>query len=133
MKFLRYLFTSHVLLAAVAAQVFLQVWFLAVGEPISGFLITLWICWRLGCLASLADWYTRWDGYAKEVQADIDGLVEWFESLPAEDRIALTPKFKASMAHVTTTHQKVLETRDCASEPITFRQAFPWMFRWASK
>lgn len=129
MKSIRYLFTWHMFLAIVAVQVFQQVWNLAVGEPLSGFILSLWICWKLGCLASLADWYDRWDHHAKEIQTDIDGLVEWFESLPADARIALTPKFEASMAHVTTAHQKVLVTRDGARGTITLRDAFPRLFR----
>jgi len=133
MRFLRYMLTSHVLLAIVAIQVFQQVWNLAVDEPLSGFLITLCLAWKLGCLASVADWYSRWDHHAKEIQADMDELVEWFEGLPAEDREALQPQFAASMAHVTTTLQKVLETRDVGKEPMTLREGLPWLFRWSSK
>lgn len=137
MKFLRYLLTSHVLLAIVAIQVFQQVWNLAVGEPLSGFLITLVLAWKLGCLASVADWYARWDEHAKEIQADMEGLVEWFEGLPVEDRAALTPKFEASMAHVTTLHQHVVATRDVGKNPMTLREAFPRFTRifprWALK
>lgn len=137
MKFLRYLLTSHVLLAIVAIQVFQQVWNQAVGEPLSGFLITLYLAWKLGCLASVADWYARWDEHAKEIKADMDDLVAWFESLPAEDRVALASQFAESMDFVTRQHQRVVATRDVGKDPMTLREAFPRFTRifprWALK
>jgi hypothetical protein len=130
---IRYLFTSNVLLAAVATQVFMQVWFLAVDAPSIGFLIALWISWKLGCLASLADWFDRWDARAREVHADMVNAQQWFESMPVEDQVVLADNHREMMEMMARAHQRTLDTRDIEYEQVKLGDMLLFPFRHFSR
>ena len=123
------LFSSHLFLCLVATQVFQQVWNLATDMPITGLLITCWLCWKLGGMAGHADMTTLWSRRERLIAADIAEFQQWFESLPAADRLALGHEWAEVMMRLTSTHQKVMAMRDLPYDPPKFPSPFGYFSR----
>jgi hypothetical protein len=125
MKTLRLILTSHMLLAVVAAQVFIQVWLRVTDWPTVGLLISVWLSWKLGCLAAHADITTVWAGHARRIKADIDDLNQWFHELPDSERMAHGLEMAHLMLALTEHHQRIVANRDRPYDPPKFLELFP--------
>lgn len=129
LQVLRMLCTSHLFLCLIATQVFQQVWNLATGWPITGLLITCWLCWKLGGMAGHADMTTLWSKRERLIAADIADFQQWFESLPADQRLELGHEWAEVMMRLTSTHQKVIAMRDLPYDPPKFSALFGYFGR----
>jgi hypothetical protein len=124
LKTLRFFLTSHILLALVASQVFLQVWLHTVDAPLIGFLITLCICWELGCLAGYADTTTVWFERARRLAAQIDESQQQLDALPEDEHCARS-YFSEVLEHLKWAHQHALSLQDIPYQRTKFLSVFP--------
>jgi hypothetical protein len=108
----------------VASQVFMQVWLHAVDAPFLGLVITLWICWELGCLAGHADTTTVWFEHARRIEAQIAELQQHLDALPEDERCERS-YFSEVMQHLTRAHEHALSLQDTPYERTKFLSVFP--------
>jgi len=133
LKTLRWFFTSHIFLALVAIQVFVQVWSRAVEMPILGLFIGLWLSWKLGCLAGWADFQQRGIDHERLVAKDIAQLQEDFEGQPEDVRLAMAPQYSRALESLTWLHQRLVERSNAPYVPTRLRDALPSPARWLAR
>lgn len=125
MKALRLLLSSHLFLCLVATQVFQQVWMRATDLPVIGLLITIWLSWKLGCLAGHADITTVWAKQERAIAADIANFQQFFQALPESERLEHGLEWAEVMMRLTRTHQRAVALRDRPYDPPKFLDLFP--------
>lgn len=118
-------FTSHLFLCLVATQVFQQVWNLATDAPITGLIITMWLCWWLGCLAGYADITTIWSKQERLIAADVQEFQAWFDALPLSERLECQEQWAVTMSRLKATHQRVVDMRDKPFDPPKILSLLP--------
>lgn len=128
MKSLRYLLTSHVLLAMLAAQVFFQVWVLATGWPSVGLALNLWISWKLGCLAGHADLAQACLVRAQVLRDLIQEKQAWFDSLPLAERVEHADDWAEWVRFMISRQQYEIEKSQSEFENPTLRELWEWTF-----
>lgn len=133
MKSLRWFFTSHIFLALVAIQVFVQVWSKVTDMPILGLVLGLWLCWKLGCLAGWADFQQRGIDHERLVAKEIELLQEDFQSQSEAERLALAVPYSRALEQLKHLHQLLVAQRDTPYVPTRLRDVLPSPTRWLAR
>jgi hypothetical protein len=133
LKTLRSFFTSHIFLALIAIQVFIQVWSRVLDMPILGLAIGLWLSWKLGCLAGWADIQQRWINDERLVAKEIALLQEAFKSRPEAERLAVAAQYSRAMEHLMHLHQLLVERSNTPYTPTRIRDVLPSPTRWLAR
>jgi hypothetical protein len=133
LKSLRWFFTSHIFLALIAVQVFVQVWSKVVDMPILGLFLTLWLSWKLGCLAGWADFQQRGIDHARLVAKDIAQLQEGFEGQPEDVRLAMAVPHSRALESLTWLHQRLVAQLNTPYVPTRLRDVLPSPTRWLAR
>jgi len=130
---IRSFFTSHIFLALIAIQVFMQVWSRVLDMPILGLFIGLWLSWKLGCLAGWADFQQRGIDHERLVAKEIAQLQEGFEDLPADARLALAVPHAHALESLMHLHQRLVAQRNTPYVPTRLRDVLPSPTRWLAR
>lgn len=133
MQLLRFLLSSNALLALVAIQVFLQVWLLAVDAPFTGLFITIWLSWKLGCLAGYADVVQKLLNHAHMVATEMTELQDEYEAMTPDMQLALAVPYTKAISQLAQLHQLLIEQSKLPHVKPKFRDMLPSPSRWLAR
>ncbi|MNF50035.1 hypothetical protein D3C84_313200 [compost metagenome] len=133
MQLLRFLLSSNALLALVAIQVFLQVWLLAVDAPFTGLFITIWLSWKLGCLAGYADVVQKLLDHAGMVAKEMAELQDEYEAMSPDMQLELGVHYTRAMIQLTHLHQLLIEQSKLPRVKPKFRDMLPSPAKWLAR
>jgi hypothetical protein len=133
LKVLRAILTSHMLLALIAVQVFVQVWMHATNMPFIGLILSIWLSWKLGGLAAWADIQQRCIDHAQLVAKELSTLQEEYDGFPPDMRLALAGPYARAVDQLTRLHQQMVKQIQTPRVKLKFRDMLPSPSRWLAR